>query len=142
MRLSLPRAREGFSATSSNCRTSDRRIYMPTRAWTVLRASAVESRFEALHAASMTALVRREEESELLLRRWGKAKVGQGQVVMIAGEAGIGKSRVTAALLEHLASEPHTRLRYFCSPHHQDSALYPSIAQLERAAGFRREDTD
>ena len=70
-----------------------------------------------------------------------RPKSGLGQVVLLSGEPGIGKSRLTAALLEHLANEPHTRLRYFCSPHHQDSALHPSIAQLERAAGFRREDT-
>jgi class 3 adenylate cyclase/tetratricopeptide (TPR) repeat protein len=118
-----------------------RGIAGPVRAWAALRPASVESRFEALHATGLTALVGREEELELLLRRWSKAKTGEGQVVLLSGEAGIGKSRLTAALLERLASEPHTRLRYFCSPHHQDSALYPSIAQLERAAGFRREDT-
>jgi len=95
------------------------------RAWAALRASSVESRFEALHAARLTALVGREEELELLLRRWLKAKTGEGQVVLLSGEAGIGKSRLTAALLETIASEPHTRLRYFCSPQHTDSALYP-----------------
>jgi class 3 adenylate cyclase/predicted ATPase len=109
--------------------------------WQVLGASGAESRFEALHATGLTALVGREEEIELLLRRWSRAKTGEGQVVLLSGEAGIGKSRLTAALLERLATEPHTRLRYFCSPHHQDSALYPIIAHLERAAGFRREDT-
>ena len=113
----------------------------PIRAFAALRASAVESRFEALHATNLTALVGREEELELLLRRWSKAKTGEGQVVLLSGEAGIGKSRLTAALLENVASEPHTRLRYFCSPHHRDSALYPAITQLERAAGFRRDDT-
>ena len=61
--------------------------------------------------------------------------------MLISGEPGIGKSRIAQTLVERLSAEPHTRLRYFCSPHHQDSALYPSIAQLERAAGFRREDT-
>jgi class 3 adenylate cyclase len=94
----------------------------PIRAFVALRASAVESRFEALHATNLTALVGREEELELLLRRWSKAKTGEGQVVLLSGEAGIGKSRLTAALLENVASEPHTRLRYFCSPHHRDSA--------------------
>jgi class 3 adenylate cyclase len=113
----------------------------PIRAFAALRASAVESRFEALHATNLTALVGREEELELLLRRWSKAKTGEGQVVLLSGEGGIGKSRLTAALLENVASEPHTRLRYFCSPHHRDSALYPAITQLERAAGFRRDDT-
>jgi predicted ATPase len=77
----------------------------------------------------------------LLLRRWSKAKTGEGQVVLIAGEAGIGKSRLTAALLERLAAEPHTRLRYFCSPQYTDSSLYPVIAQLERAAGLTSADT-
>jgi class 3 adenylate cyclase len=97
----------------------------PVQAWAALRASSVESRFEALHAAGLTALVGREEELELLLRRWSRAKTGEGQVVLLSGEAGIGKSRLTAALLESLAAEPHTRLRYFCSPQHTDSALYP-----------------
>ena len=82
----------------------------------------------------------REEETELLLRRWSRAKSGEGQVVLLSGEAGIGKSRLTAALLEHLAGEPHTRLRYFCSPQHTDSALYPIIGQMERAAGLTHDD--
>ena len=113
----------------------------PVRAWAVLRPSSVESRFEALHASGLTALVGREEELELLLRRWSKAKTGEGQVVLLSGEAGIGKSRLTAALLESLAAEPHTRLRYFCSPQHTDSALYPIIGQMERAAGLAHDDT-
>src|SRR5215469_6525443 len=94
----------------------------PVRAWAALRASSVASRFEALHASSLTDLVGREEELELLLRRWSRAKIGEGQVVLLAGEPGIGKSRLTAALLERLAAEPHTRLRYYCSPQHTDSA--------------------
>ena len=113
----------------------------PVRAWAALRASSAEGRFEALHASRLTALVGREEELELLLRRWSKAKTGEGQVVLLSGEAGIGKSRLTAALLERLAAEPHTRLRYFCSPQHTDSALYPIISQMERAAGFTHDDT-
>jgi class 3 adenylate cyclase/tetratricopeptide (TPR) repeat protein len=113
----------------------------PVRAWAALRARSVESRFEALHLARLTALVGREEESELLLRRWSKAKTGEGQVVLLSGEAGIGKSRLTVALLERLAGEPHTRLRYFCSPQHIDSALYPIIGQMERAAGFAHDDS-
>src|SRR5262249_4571285 len=99
-----------------------------------------ESRFEALRTAS-TPLVGRAEEIELLLRRWKQAKRGEGQVVLISGEPGIGKSRVAQTIVERISGEPHTRLRYFCSPHHPDSALYPTTAQLERAAGFRREDT-
>jgi class 3 adenylate cyclase len=95
----------------------------PVRAWAALRPSSVESRFEAMQAGGPTDLVGREEELELLLRRWSKAKSGTGQAVLLSGEAGIGKSRLTAALLENLASEPHTRLRYFCSPQHTDSAV-------------------
>ena len=113
----------------------------PVRAFAALRASSVGSRFEAMHTTGLTALVGREEELELLLRRWSKAKSGEGQVVLLSGEAGIGKSRLTAALLERLASEPYTRLRYFCSPQHTDSALYPIISQMERAAGLAHDDT-
>src|SRR3954470_12391020 len=116
-------------------------IAEPVRAWVALRASTVESRFEALHPSGLTALVGREEETELLLRRWSRAKSGEGQVVLISGEAGIGKSRLTADLLESLAPEPHTRLRYFCSPQHTDSAFYPIIGQMERAAGLLHDDT-
>jgi class 3 adenylate cyclase len=110
------------------------------QAWAALRPSSVESRFDALHSSGLTKLVGREEELELLLRRWSKAKSGEGQVVLLSGEPGIGKSRLTAALLERLAGEPHTRLRYFCSPQHTDSALYPISSQMERAAGFAHED--
>jgi predicted ATPase/class 3 adenylate cyclase len=110
------------------------------QAWHVLRPSAFESRFEAFHAAALTPLVGREEEIALLLYRWAQVKVGAGQVVLLAGEPGIGKSRIAAALLERLHGERHTRLRCFCSPHHQDSPLYPIIRQLERAAGFERDD--
>ena len=110
------------------------------RAWTVLRPSSIESRFDALHASGLTELVGREEELELLLRRWSKAKNREGQVVLCSGEAGIGKSRLTAALLERLSAEPHTRIRVFCSPQNTDSALYPSIGQMERAAGLKRHD--
>jgi class 3 adenylate cyclase len=114
----------------------------PVRAWAALRASTVESRFEALHAGGLTALVGRGEETELLLRCWSLAKSGKGgQVVLLSGEAGIGKSRLTAALLESVAPEPHTRLRYFCSPQHTDSAFYPIIGQMERAAGLLHDDT-
>jgi class 3 adenylate cyclase len=110
-------------------------------AWTALRPASVESRFEAMHASGLTELVGREEELELLARRWAKTKSGEGQVVLLSGEAGIGKSRLTAALMERLTTEPHTRLRYFCSPQHTDSAFFPIIGQMERAAGFTHADT-
>jgi predicted ATPase len=116
-------------------------IDSPVRAWTALRPASIESRFEALHAGGLTELVGREEELELLLRRWSRAKSGEGQVVLLSGEAGIGKSRLTAALLERIATEPHTRLRYFCSPQHTDGALYPIISQVERAARLAHGDT-
>jgi class 3 adenylate cyclase/tetratricopeptide (TPR) repeat protein len=112
----------------------------PIQAWRVLRPSAVEGRFEALHANQLP-LIGRDEELQLLLRHWQQATTGDGCVVLISGEPGIGKSRLTAALLERLQGEPHIRLRYFCSPHHKDSALHPLITRLERAAGFARDDT-
>ena len=112
----------------------------PVRAWAAVRPSSIESRFDAMHTSGLTDLVGREEELDLLLRRWSKAKTGEGQVVLLSGEPGIGKSRLTAALLERIAAEPHTRLRYFCSPQHADSALYPIISQMERAAGFSHDD--
>jgi class 3 adenylate cyclase/tetratricopeptide (TPR) repeat protein len=113
----------------------------PVRAWAALRSSSAEGRFEAFHASGLTELVGRQEELDLLFRRWSKAKTGEGQVVLLSGEAGIGKSRLTAALLERFTSEPHTRLRYFCSPQHTDSAFYPIISQTERAAGMAHDDT-
>ncbi len=111
------------------------------RAWVPLGARSAESRFEALHATGITALVGREEEFELLRRRWATTKTGKGQVVLLSGEPGIGKSRLTAGLLKHLADEPHTRLRYFCSPQHTNSAFHPLIGQVERAAELARDDS-
>jgi len=88
-----------------------------------------------------TPFIGRDKELELLLRCWQHAKAGKGRVVLVSGEPGIGKSRLTAALSQTIRGDHHTRLRFFCSPHHQDSALYPFIAQLERAAEFARDDT-
>jgi class 3 adenylate cyclase/predicted ATPase len=112
----------------------------PKRAWRVVGESGVLSRFEALHSEG-TPLVGRDEELDLLLRRWHEAKSGEGRVVLVSGEPGIGKSRLTAALSRAIQSDQHTRLRYFCSQYYQNTALYPFIIQLERAAGFTREDT-
>jgi class 3 adenylate cyclase len=103
-------------------------------AWRATGASTVASRFEALRAGG-TPLVGREEEMEVLLRRWQQAKSGEGRIVLLSGEPGIGKSRLAADLLERLTAEPHVRLRFFCSPHHQESALYPVITHLNQAAG-------
>ena len=112
----------------------------PQRAWCIAGESGVLSRFEALRSEA-TPLVGRDEELDLLLRRWQQAKAGEGRVVLVSGEPGIGKSRLSAALSSRIQGEPHTRVRYFCSPHHQDSALYPFIVQLEHASGFARDDT-
>ncbi len=113
----------------------------PVPAWQVLGASTADSRFEALREVS-TPLVNRDEEIDLFLRRWESVKDGEGAVILLSGEPGIGKSRIAETVLELLSDDPHARVRYYCSPHHQDSALYPLINQLERAAGFRRGDTD
>jgi class 3 adenylate cyclase len=113
----------------------------PVRAWQVVGPSAIESRFEALRAASSSMpLIGRDEELDLLMRRWQQAKEGDGRVVLLSGEPGIGKSRVTEAIEERLSGEPHARLRFFCSPHHGDAPLHPIVSQLEHAAGFERDD--
>jgi class 3 adenylate cyclase/predicted ATPase len=117
-----------------------RGIAGPVPAWQVLRPSVVASRFEALRGSALSPLVGRDEEIDLLLRRWARAKAWDGQIVLVSGEPGIGKSRITAALAERLHAEPHLRLRYFCSPYYQDSALFPFIDQLGRASGFARDD--
>jgi class 3 adenylate cyclase len=108
----------------------------PVAAWQVLRPSAVASRFEALRGSAMTRLIGRDEEIDLLMQRWARAKAGDGQVVLVSGEPGLGKSRIAAALEERFPDEPHFRQRYFCSPYRQDSPLYPLIDQIARAARF------
>ena len=108
-------------------------------AWQVLSENRTLGQFEALRSGA-TPLVGRDEEMELLLRRWEQAKAGNGRVVLISAEPGVGKSRLAEVLAERIAAEPHVRLRYFCSPHHQDSALSPVIAQMERAADFAHAD--
>src|SRR5262252_6294854 len=116
-------------------------IAEPVAAWAVEGVSDSESRFEAVRAAALTELIGREDEIDFLMERQRVAWKGEGQVVLISGEPGIGKSRLAAALAEHITSEPYTRLRYQCSPYHTNSALRPFIAQLERAAGFKAGDT-
>ena len=109
-------------------------------AWQVLGRTALGSRSEALHATALTPLVGREEELHTLLRAWQQATSGQGRLVLVSGEPGIGKSRLLAALEERLAGEPHASLRYFCSPLHQESTLHPIVARWEQEAGFARGD--
>jgi class 3 adenylate cyclase len=116
-------------------------IAEPVAAWAVEGVSAFESRFEAVRAAGLTDLIGREDEIDLLLERQRRAWKGEGQIVLISGEPGIGKSRLAAAFAERIAGTPHTRLRYQCSPYHTNSALHPFITQLERAAGFKAGDT-
>ncbi|MBV8308525.1 MAG: AAA family ATPase, partial [Gammaproteobacteria bacterium] len=112
----------------------------PVRPWQVLRESRAVGRFEALHGTELGPLLGRDAELALLLGHWRQAKRGEGRVVLLSGEPGIGKSRLVRALLEGVADEPHARMRHFCSPHHTDSALHPIATQLERAARFARED--
>jgi len=113
----------------------------PVLAYRVVRESRAGSRFEALHPTTLTPLIGREQEMDLLSRQWAQAKSGRGRVVLISVEPGIGKSRLTEAFRESLEGEPHIRLGYFCSPQHRDSALFPFIGQLERAANFKRDET-
>jgi DNA-binding winged helix-turn-helix (wHTH) protein/predicted ATPase len=114
---------------------------MSTQVWQVLGPSAINNRFEALRGADPAPLVGRDEELEVLRRRWAQARTGEGRVVLVAGEPGIGKSRLARALLERLQAEPHVRLQYNCSPYRQDSALHPIISELLRVTGMEHEDT-
>jgi class 3 adenylate cyclase/predicted ATPase len=115
-------------------------IAAPVPVWQVIRPRAVASRFEALHGSSLLPLIGREEEIDLLLRRWKRAKARNGQVVFLSGEPGIGKSRIIAEVEKRLQVDPHLRLRLFCSPYCADTALFPFIEQLSRASGFASQD--
>jgi class 3 adenylate cyclase/predicted negative regulator of RcsB-dependent stress response len=115
-------------------------IPLPVPAWRVSGLAITEGRFEAQHP-HLTPLVGREAEMAMVMARWEQAKAGEGRVILLSGEPGIGKSRVTQQLLESVAEQPHIRLRYQCSPYHTGSALYPIIQQIERAAGFALDDT-
>ena len=141
IRWSLAKRRAGRSADCSTSQISARGLegfVEPQRAWQVHRPSGVVSRFEALRRGT-TPLIGREEEIDLLLRRWQQRR---GRRPRRADFRRAGHRQVAAdrALAEQIRTEPHTRLRYFCSPHHQNSALHPVIVQLERAAGFERDD--
>jgi hypothetical protein len=111
-------------------------IAEPVPAWQVLRPTTLASRFEALRGPALTRLVGRDEEIDLLMQCWARTRAGAGQIVLVSGEPGLGKSRIAAALEERFPDEPHFRQRYFCSPYRQDSALHPFIDQIARAARF------
>ncbi|MCG8358009.1 MAG: AAA family ATPase [Kiloniellales bacterium] len=117
-------------------------ISEPVQVWRVMGVKSIDSRFDAMHEADLTPMIGREREIELLLDRWATAKGGDGQVVLLSGEAGIGKSRITQVLYERVESEPHTILRYQCSSYYNKTSLYPLIEQITRSAGIGDDDPD
>ena len=118
-----------------------RGITEPVSAFAILAERVIESRFDARRSGQLGAMVGRDQELALLTERWRQAKSGEGQLVLLSGEDGIGKSRITRGLIDTVAAGEHIRISYQCSPYHTDSALYPTIQQLNRAAGFTQEDT-
>ena len=112
----------------------------PVTAYAILGERTLESRFAARGSGDVSDIVGRDQELALLMERWGQAGEGEGQMVLLTGEAGIGKSRITKALFDELHDQEHTQIRYQCSPYHTDSALYPTIQQLSLAAGFTPQD--
>ena len=117
-------------------------IAEPVHAWRVERALVTESRFDANRGGNaLTPLVGRDEELDLLLRRWSQARDGEGQVVLLSGEPGIGKSRILSALRERLEAQGVRALRFQCSPYYVNSAFWPVIDNFERALKFTRDET-
>jgi len=108
----------------------------PTPAWQLVSEEVADSRFEARHRGQLPQIIGREQELALLTECWRQAIGGEGQMVVLTGEAGIGKSRITRALIDSLADEPHTRISYQCSPYQSDSALHPVTEHLLRATDF------
>jgi class 3 adenylate cyclase/tetratricopeptide (TPR) repeat protein/ABC-type transport system involved in cytochrome c biogenesis ATPase subunit len=113
----------------------------PVDAYRVEGEATVQSRFAARQSGAMTPIVGREREIELMSERWSLARSGQGQMLIVSGEAGIGKSRITQAVIDEVANDDHTRMSYQCSPYHADSAFYPVIQQMSFAAGFASSDS-
>ena len=112
----------------------------PVRVYQIIGERVVESRFDAIHAGKLTQFVGRQRELEELIGLWKRAEGGRGQIALLCGEPGIGKSRARKTLEDRIAKDPHITIRYNCSPHHTNSPLYPVISQLERAARFERTD--
>ena len=133
---------EGFFSAVDLGLISVKGLVRPVRAWRVVESKAVTSRFDVRHGANLTALVGRTEEIAVLMRAWKRAERGDGNVVLISGEPGIGKSRIAHALLEQIGESRHVRIRQFCAPYSQNTALHPIIEHLKIVAGFRRNDTD
>jgi class 3 adenylate cyclase/tetratricopeptide (TPR) repeat protein len=117
-------------------------VTVPAHAWAAVQASSVESRFDARSNNALTPLVGRDEELDLLSRRWSQAKNGEGQVVLLSGEPGIGKSRILNALRQRLDVQGVQALRFQCSPYYVNSAFWPVIDNFERALRFTRDETE
>ncbi|MGC2438761.1 MAG: adenylate/guanylate cyclase domain-containing protein [Pseudolabrys sp.] len=117
-------------------------ITEPVRAYRVLAAKSAGSRFEAAHAGTLTPLVGRSSELRLLLDRWEKVKEGDGQVILLSGIPGVGKSRLLHELKSHVEEEPHILLHHQCSPYHNQSAFHPVIEQIEQAAHLIAREAD
>lgn len=130
----------GLFETSSLGRRDLKGFNAPAAVWRVHRSRRTESRFEATRGEHLTELIGRDEELEVLLRRWRRAKAGEGQVVLISGEPGIGKSRLARELQGRIADDAHVRLNFQCSPYHTNTALHTVTEQLERAARFESGD--